>query len=177
MASGKYPDGIRSYAEYLVSQCWRVIRTRVMRRDQRKCQVCGKRARCVHHLNYKKPTLYGKQDQSLISLCFECHHAVEWDGEAKIHGDEWKRKYQILDRMMRKQRGITLREWQGRKPGRMRIKRKKPKDRRPKANRKELQAALKREHERIGSAAEASLLAWRAMPHWQKRNLLALEAG
>lgn len=177
MNTCKYPDGIRSYAAYLTSRCWKAIRRRVLLRDKGKCQVCGSRAQCVHHIDYKKATLYGQQDTSLISLCDDCHAAVEWDGESKIHADEWKRKYRLLSDLMRKHRGITLGEWQGRKPPWRKPKKKKSKKKRPKVNRKALQESARREHQRIGAAADASLTQWRSLPHWQRRNLLMSEAG
>lgn len=41
-----------SYKEYLESQLWQEIRSRVLKRDGYKCKICKCLATCVHHKSY-----------------------------------------------------------------------------------------------------------------------------
>lgn len=168
----RFPDGCVTYRAYLRGRFWRAVRIRVLKRDHNQCQVCLERAECVHHIDYKQKTLWGEQDSSLISLCNLCHHAVEWDGDEKIPSSNPHRKAQLLDALMRKHRHMSLREWQGRKPRKAKPKRKKPKRKRDRQAAAQRAQQLKSLHSQIGAAADASLRAWRAMPHWKRRNLL-----
>lgn len=71
--------GFASYEEYLASDLWRTIRGRILERDGNLCQTCGKPAEVVHHKNYDRPVLEGKQDFQLVSLCHVCHESFEFN--------------------------------------------------------------------------------------------------
>lgn len=68
------------YQEYLESELWREIRSRVMFRDKHKCVECGGKATQVHHLSYVGEVMEGRDDSQLISICRPCH--------AKRHPDK-----------------------------------------------------------------------------------------
>ena len=67
------------YETYLESQLWKMIRERVHCRDNYKCQVCFKPAQVVHHKNYDAEVMDGQRDADLISLCHNCHSAIEFE--------------------------------------------------------------------------------------------------
>jgi hypothetical protein len=93
--------GFSSYREYLKSDLWKTIRKRVVRRDGGKCRVCEAKAQCVHHVRYKKSTLIGNGDKWLVSLCHDCHHAVEFDSAGnKIAASSWQIKEKLLIELM-----------------------------------------------------------------------------
>lgn len=71
--------GFESYAAYLQSNCWAVTRAKVLERDDGKCVACTAPATCVHHTNYNKRTLFARKVcNALVSLCRECHEAIEF---------------------------------------------------------------------------------------------------
>ncbi len=60
------------YANYLASDEWNEIRTKVLKRDKFLCQGCGvNRAVDVHHLTYER--IYCEMLFDLIAVCRECH--------------------------------------------------------------------------------------------------------
>lgn len=68
--------GYANYREYLASEDWRSIKTRLLERHQR-CLLCNKRACVVHHLSYDERTLLGLDTSLLVCLCDPCHEAIE----------------------------------------------------------------------------------------------------
>ena len=52
--------GFSSYDEYLAGVLWAEIRDAIMDRDNHCCQLCGKSAEVVHHLDYNEATLLGE---------------------------------------------------------------------------------------------------------------------
>ncbi len=68
---------------YLRSSLWRSIRLRVLTRDDNTCQCCREAADVVHHKSYDEEVMIGNRDGDLISLCFECHEFIEFDGDRK----------------------------------------------------------------------------------------------
>jgi hypothetical protein len=72
-----------NYGKYLNSPEWFKIRARVLR-VRRTCELCGKEAEQVHHDNYDSVVMAGAMDDCLVSLCCECHHEIEFDGDEKL---------------------------------------------------------------------------------------------
>ena len=70
--------GFDDYADYLRSHLWAGIRAKVLALENR-CRICKDWATCVHHTNYEKDTLTGKNLSGLVPLCFSCHQAGEID--------------------------------------------------------------------------------------------------
>ena len=103
--------GFSCYADYLKSDMWKRIRSSVIRRDKGKCQCCMKPAQCVHHIDYKLKTMIGTNTTSLISLCHECHHAIEFECGMKLGDDCVSLKRQNLDSRMIQLRGINFSQW------------------------------------------------------------------
>ncbi len=71
------------YEQYLASEQWKNIRSRVLFRDKLKCRDCGKRATQVHHLSYAEEVMDGRDDTQLISICRQCHEARHPDKQQK----------------------------------------------------------------------------------------------
>lgn len=71
------------YAKYLTSSLWQEIRARVLKRDLNLCKRCGDLAEQVHHRNYKKKTMAGKDLKSLWSLCAPCHCFISRDRKGR----------------------------------------------------------------------------------------------
>ena len=60
---------------YLKSDAWKRKRYVVLKRDNWKCQYCGKRATQVHHKRYARNI--GKEPiQWLVSVCRACHESL-----------------------------------------------------------------------------------------------------
>lgn len=81
MSSNQQPG----YREYLGSPLWHAIRRRILKRDHHRCFRCGDFGREVHHRNYWKKTLDGKDDTALVTLCDDCHEYISIgpDGERR----------------------------------------------------------------------------------------------
>jgi ribosomal protein S14 len=116
--------GYESYEEYLQSNLWNSIRSRVMTRDQQKCRICGGRASNVHHWGYREPTLLGKCLLELWALCRKCHLFIEFEknGEKAKFGSA-RRRLKILCRL----KGLTFDSvnprWDGKPPPKRRKRR------------------------------------------------------
>ena len=67
------------YGTYLKGELWKEIRGRVLARDGHACRACNSPAVIVHHESYSAHVLAGHGDAFLVSLCFDCHHAVHFD--------------------------------------------------------------------------------------------------
>lgn len=75
--------GYKTYTEYLGSSLWKKIRSSVIERDERRCQICRGRGRQVHHTSYRFDVMAGKRLKSLHCVCRDCHLRVEFDGKRK----------------------------------------------------------------------------------------------
>jgi 5-methylcytosine-specific restriction endonuclease McrA len=75
--------GFRTYSEYLASDLWKAIRSRVLQRDNGICRRCKGRAWQVHHRKYVMKAMDGTNIGLLVSVCGPCHEFMEWDGERK----------------------------------------------------------------------------------------------
>lgn len=70
--------GYTSYAAYLESDLWRRIRSRVLLAGD-ECECCPEPATQLHHLSYDRPVLLGADVRSLVRICGDCHHRLEFD--------------------------------------------------------------------------------------------------
>lgn len=68
------------YNKYLQSPLWKYIRARIWERDGGRCVICLKKAEQVHHIEYSDEIFRGEQDESLVSLCGNCHIGLEGMG-------------------------------------------------------------------------------------------------
>ena len=60
---------------YLKSAAWKRKRYVVLKRDNWKCQYCGKRATQVHHKRYARNI--GKEPiEWLVAICAKCHRSL-----------------------------------------------------------------------------------------------------
>lgn len=75
--------GYASYSCYLKSDLWRSIRDTVLKQSNHRCLLCRKEATEVHHCEYTKAVLLGKDLSRLISICRQCHQKIEFDGDEK----------------------------------------------------------------------------------------------
>jgi len=60
-----------AYHEYLSSDAWQNTRKNILARDENTCQICGSKARDVHHLTYVN--VGHEYYFELVSLCGDCH--------------------------------------------------------------------------------------------------------
>jgi hypothetical protein len=76
--------GFPSYREYLDSPLWQAIRSAKLEVDPN-CELCDDPAGEVHHLDYTRGTLIGKNQHKLLSVCRCCHKDLEFrpDGTKK----------------------------------------------------------------------------------------------
>lgn len=70
--------GFKSYREYLASDLWRDIRSRVLAKYDNKCTRCGGDATQVHHMSYCLVAMNGEDIGSLRPLCAGCHKFIEF---------------------------------------------------------------------------------------------------
>lgn len=75
--------GFQTYKDYLDSSFWKEIRRRILARDDKKCHCCGKEASIAHHRNYEFEVMMGNKDESLISVCNNCHCNIHYDRNGK----------------------------------------------------------------------------------------------
>lgn len=91
--------GFSSYEDYLLSELWAAIRVKVLARDGRKCQACGKPASIAHHSSYSKGTLDGQNLRGIWSLCRPCHKFIEFSGDgAKTPVKKARQRFEMLKR-------------------------------------------------------------------------------
>ena len=77
LKSRGYPGG---YRQYLLSQEWATVRSRVMKRDRWICQCCGNKGDNAHHIKYTPRNLSGRSDlKFIITLCRDCHEDIHND--------------------------------------------------------------------------------------------------
>ncbi len=76
--------GFSSYGQYLSSPIWYWIRQYVLKG---KCVRCKKNlATQLHHKNYKRDTLEGRDTTGLLPVCRDCHENAEVDDEGNKRG-------------------------------------------------------------------------------------------
>jgi 5-methylcytosine-specific restriction endonuclease McrA len=69
---GRKDQRTLAYADYLRTQHWSIVRTKMVKRAGRKCQNCGTTGRLnVHHLTYAH--LWFEYPADLQVLCETCH--------------------------------------------------------------------------------------------------------
>lgn len=78
--------GFSSYQEYLSSELWQRIRTRVLVAHRvspkipgTECLLCPMDATEVHHSSYSRAVMEGRDLTKLIPLCRSCHQKIEYD--------------------------------------------------------------------------------------------------
>ena len=84
--------GFKSYAGYLKSDMWRLIREMVFEQKGRVCVSCQGLATQVHHSAYDLKTLLGSSLTHLHPVCRSCHEKAELDEQEKTHRDEVNRR-------------------------------------------------------------------------------------
>jgi len=100
----------QDYSHFLQSALWKHQRTFVMARDDHRCQCCTNPATEVHHISYDTAVLEGRQLERLISLCHECHMAIE--REDGVHVRDISKKRDRLTKLMQEKCGVSLEQWE-----------------------------------------------------------------
>lgn len=74
-----------TYKEKLTDPRWQKKRLEILERDNFTCQLCKsqKKTLTIHHFSYSKNP-WDVQNQSLLTLCFDCHKKVQIGQEAII---------------------------------------------------------------------------------------------
>lgn len=75
--------GYKTYYDYLQSDLWKTIRTRVYTTKGDKCTLCPTKASFIHHRAYSKNVLLGKDIKPLVPICSDCHQKVEFKKTGK----------------------------------------------------------------------------------------------
>jgi 5-methylcytosine-specific restriction endonuclease McrA len=75
--------GYPTYAIYLQSQPWSIIRQQAYHIHGHTCRLCPRRATTIHHLSYTRTVLLGDDLSLLAPLCRHCHNQVEFSGKRK----------------------------------------------------------------------------------------------
>lgn len=95
--------GFNSYADYLSSELWASIRSRVYQTKGRGCYCCPNPANQIHHHAYDLATLRGTVLRSLFPVCSKCHQKMEFFGKK---GNGLKRHFKSVKYMLAKRRRI-----------------------------------------------------------------------
>jgi len=81
--------GFGTYQNYLRSNIWKEIRSKVLEKRRHKCHFCGGKANEVHHLRYTKPVLLAEGQYwmgGLVATCRTCHQMIsDLAKKEKIH--------------------------------------------------------------------------------------------
>ena len=88
--------GYRTYREYLASDLWKSIRSRILKMARYRCERCGLRATQVHHIGYSYNNLSGRKSKGLVPVCAGCHRLYELDGDRKVTLREAKKRRKAM---------------------------------------------------------------------------------
>lgn len=85
---------VKGYKSYLKTKHWTQKRISIFRRDNHKCQECGKtmdlRDANVHHLTYDH--VGNELNEDLILLCPDCHKKIHGIQKRTRTKKNWKEK-------------------------------------------------------------------------------------
>ena len=62
-----------NYQDFLKSLDWKVMRFKVLKRDDNKCVYCQGPATQVHHLKYTTKAFHAEKLDNLVAVCNDCH--------------------------------------------------------------------------------------------------------
>lgn len=65
--------GFPSYASYLKSSLWKIVRERALQIQGSQCRKCGGAATQAHHAVYTREVLTGEDVRGLVPVCGGCH--------------------------------------------------------------------------------------------------------
>lgn len=82
-----------TYGHYLRSATWQWVRTKVFREKGSHCTICGNRATELHHNQYSRDVLLGKDIEPIYPICRDCHKRIEFDGGSKVDLDGARKKF------------------------------------------------------------------------------------
>lgn len=92
--------GFESYEEYLSSDLWAFIRSRVLASIEDRCECCHSTiGLCLHHRSYSMPVLVGNFSnvhRHIVRLCVECHRAVHSEDGKWFPMDVAEERFQAL---------------------------------------------------------------------------------
>jgi hypothetical protein len=92
--------GFDSYEEYLNSDLWIWIRSRLLLSIADKCECClTTSGLCLHHRDYSLPVLCGNFSnvhRNVVRVCSECHRAIHTDGKEWFSLDVADERFQVL---------------------------------------------------------------------------------
>jgi hypothetical protein len=101
-----------SYDDLLKDPRWILKRKVIITRDEFKCTSCGSKENLqVHHTYYykQKTVPWAYPDESLITLCEDCHH--EWHTWHEVeYKDRPKKKVKFRNHQRRNNKPIILKE-------------------------------------------------------------------
>lgn len=80
--------GFKTYRDYLRSELWKKIRTKVLARENNVCEICQCHGSQVHHSRYHKNDLTGANLDFLHVLCGDCHEKIEFKNGEKVWMEE-----------------------------------------------------------------------------------------
>lgn len=108
--------GFRSYAEYLDSPLWEIIRRAVFQRDCFKCQIktCKTKKDWIqaHHVSYSLATLLGVNPGAIVTLCHKHHQLVEFSGKGvKLTLERVQRKTVKYFRVANNRKPRSVADW------------------------------------------------------------------
>ena len=100
----RWNDGNSEYPNHAE---FKRARIEILKRSKGKCEICGKPAKIVHHIDGNKNN---HNLSNLIAVCFECHEALHCDNNGKsIRGrpTKYKLAFGISQKEMAKMFDVT----------------------------------------------------------------------
>ena len=79
----KNPRWNNGNSEYPNHVEFKKARLKILKKVKGKCEICGKPAKLVHHLNGDKSN---HSLNNLIALCFDCHEPLHFKNDRSVRG-------------------------------------------------------------------------------------------
>lgn len=90
---------VPNYLLYQRSAEWEAIRSKVLDAANHRCACCSRKAKQVHHRDYRPRVLRGEDLTPLVAICGRCHKRVHNDEAGKKRGT-WNECERVLAEMV-----------------------------------------------------------------------------
>jgi len=94
-----FASQVPDYPSYQYSAEWEAIRSKVLDAADHRCACCSKKAKQVHHRDYRPRVLRGEDLTPLVAICGKCHKRVH-NNEAGKRRDTWDECERVLAEMV-----------------------------------------------------------------------------
>src|SRR6185312_10043229 len=93
-----------SYKDYLASDLWKEVRSKVYRAKGGLCYLCGAQSDALHHNRYSRADLLGQTIKFINPICDECHKSIEFQDGKKVPLTKAARKFKRIRNSNRREK-------------------------------------------------------------------------